>query len=274
MALKTQDDVRVSQTSPTQEGQERTLATRKALLLTAERLYARLGIDGVSLREINREAQQKNRSAVHYHFGSREAVIEGIFEMRAAQINRRRRELLAELRARNATVTVRELIDGIIRPQVEVWKQEIDPYHYNRFLAQAVLSGHDELRVMWRKYFGRVLQDYWKNIRELLPVLPDAVLRQRLAVSTDFAIYGLANLERVVESSRATNAPFSFDRAIENLIDMLTASISALPSKSTLSVVVREGPLNRTAGKANKRSPRASPTPRLVARQAPTRSRS
>lgn len=256
MASKTQDDAPISQTGSPPETQERTLATRKALLLTAERLYARLGIDGVSLREINREAQQKNRSAVHYHFGSREAVIEGIFEMRAAQIDRRRRELLTELREKKTPVTVRELIDGIIRPQTEVWKQEVDPYHYNRFLAQAVLSGHDELRAMWRGYFSRGLQDYWTNIRELLPDIPDAVLRQRLAVATDFAIYGLATLERVVESSRAENTPFPFDRAIENLIDMLTGSITTPPSGPTLNAVAKEEPQTSTTEKAGRKTPR------------------
>jgi AcrR family transcriptional regulator len=191
----------------------------------------------VSLREINREAHQKNRSAIHYHFGSREAVIEGIFEMRAGQIDRRRRELLAELRARKTAVTLRDLIEGIIRPQVEVWQQETTPYHYNRFLAQAALSGDDKLRVMWRKYFGHGLQDYWTKIYELLPDIPKAILRQRRAVVTDFAIYGLANLERVVEANRATGTHFSFDRAIENLIDMLTASISVSPSEPTLTAI-------------------------------------
>lgn len=247
MTLKTQDDTQTPQAGPVHETQERTLATRKALLLTAERLYARLGIDGVSLREINREAQQKNRSAIHYHFGSREAVIEGIFEMRAAQIDRRRRELLTELRAKQSTLTPRDLIDGIIRPQAEVWQGGTDPYHYNRFLAQAVLSGHDELREMWRKYFGSGLQDYWISMSELLPEIPDAVLRQRLAVATDFAIYGLANLERLVESCRATNTPFSFDRAIENLIDMLAASIGSVPSGATLSALADEERSNETA---------------------------
>lgn len=234
MALKTLDDARSARKDLPRDKHERSTDTRKALLLTAERLYARLGIDGVSLREINREAHQRNRSAIHYHFGSREAVIEGIFEMRADQIDRRRRALLAELRARKTTVTLRDLVDGMIRPQIEVWQQEAAPYHYNRFLAQAVLNGDNELRAMWRKYFGNGLQDYWTRISELLPEIPEVILRQRRAVVTDFAIYGLANLERVVEANRATKTPFSFDRAVENLIDMLTASISVSPSEPTL----------------------------------------
>lgn len=248
MTLKTQNDAPLRKTGARHESQERTLATRKALLLAAERLYARLGIDGVPLREINREAQQKNRSAVHYHFGSREAVIEGIFAMRAAQIDRRRRELLAELRARKDTVTLRELIDGMVRPQFEVWKQESGTYHYNRFLAQAALSGHDEFRAMWRRHFSSGLQEYWRLIEELQPEIPHALHRQRIAVVVDFTIYGLANLERVVELSIASNSPFSFDRAIENLVDMLTAAVGTVPSSATLNALAKEERQNGAAG--------------------------
>lgn len=239
---------------PPHDTQQRTLATRKALLLTAERLYARLGIDGVSLREINREAQQKNRSAVHYHFGSREAVIEGIFEMRAAQIDQRRRELLAALRKDKPSLSVRDLVNGMIRPQAEVWQQEAAPYHYNRFLAQAVLNGDPKLRAMWRKYFADGLQDYWTTISELVPGVPEIVLRQRRAIVTDFAIYGLANLERIIEAGGSTSSSFSFNRAIENLIDMLTASINAAPSETTLDVVASEGRQEKLASKVKKRS--------------------
>ena len=254
MSLKSQNNRHNSGECQTPEVQERTVATRRALLLTAERLYARLGIDGVSLREINREAQQKNRSAVHYHFGSREAVIDGIFEMRAAQIDARRRELLSALRTRGTPITLRELTEGLIRPQAEVWLREKGPYHYNRFLAQAALSGRDDLRDMWRKRFGASLQEYWNSIRELLPGVPDPLLRQRLAVAADFAIYGLASLEGVVESRRATKRPFPFERAIENLIDMLTASVAGPPSAATLAALAEEqqhGPISRRSGKTS-----------------------
>jgi hypothetical protein len=178
--------------------------------------------------------------------------------MRAAQIDRRRRVILVELHAKKPAATVRELIDGIIRPQTEVWKQEVGPYHYNRFLAQAVLSGHSEFLAMWRKHFGHGLQEYWTSIRALLPEIPDAVLRQRLAVSTDFAIYGLATLERIVEQSHAKCTSFSFDRAIENIIDMLTASISAPPSGPTLDAAAKEKQQAETAGKAGRRQARAA----------------
>ena len=45
-------------------------ATAERLLLAAERLFAARGVDGVSLRQVNVEAGQRNLSAAHYHFGS------------------------------------------------------------------------------------------------------------------------------------------------------------------------------------------------------------
>ena len=67
--------------------------TKTQLLRVAERLFAQRGTAGVSLREIAREAGQRNTGAVHYHFGSREGVIEAIFALRAAEIDRAIRDL-------------------------------------------------------------------------------------------------------------------------------------------------------------------------------------
>ncbi len=39
------------------------------IIRAAERLFAAQGIDGVSLREINRSAGQSNTGAVQHHFG-------------------------------------------------------------------------------------------------------------------------------------------------------------------------------------------------------------
>ncbi|MCB1040403.1 MAG: TetR family transcriptional regulator, partial [Acidimicrobiales bacterium] len=44
-------------------------ATRARLLDEAERLLARRGIEGVTTREIVEAAEQRNASAVSYHFG-------------------------------------------------------------------------------------------------------------------------------------------------------------------------------------------------------------
>ncbi len=46
--------------------------TRERLLVAATRAFAEHGVANASLLDITRQAGQRNRGAVHYHFGSRE----------------------------------------------------------------------------------------------------------------------------------------------------------------------------------------------------------
>src|SRR6478752_4721362 len=71
--------------------------TRRALIRTAERLFAESGIDAVSLRQIGAAAGTRNSGAVAYHFGDKEGLIRAIIDDRQGQIDKRVRELLGEL---------------------------------------------------------------------------------------------------------------------------------------------------------------------------------
>src|ERR1700757_4705681 len=57
-------------------------STKEQLVTTAERLFAVHGIDSVSLRQICAEAGNANNSAVQYHFGSKDRLLQAIFEYR------------------------------------------------------------------------------------------------------------------------------------------------------------------------------------------------
>ena len=48
---------------------------KQRLILAAISLFSQKGLDGVSLRLINREAGARNNSALHYHFGNKLGVI-------------------------------------------------------------------------------------------------------------------------------------------------------------------------------------------------------
>ena len=70
-------------------------ASALRIVIAAERLFARRGIDGVSLRQISVEAGSSNNSAVHYYFGSKEGLIGAIFRHRLPQLLSERRLLAA-----------------------------------------------------------------------------------------------------------------------------------------------------------------------------------
>ncbi|MCH6551326.1 MAG: helix-turn-helix transcriptional regulator [Planctomycetes bacterium] len=62
------------------------VGTRERLLDVAEELFAEKGIAGTSLRTLTKAAET-NLAAVHYHFGSKEALLDAVFERRAGPMN-------------------------------------------------------------------------------------------------------------------------------------------------------------------------------------------
>ena len=93
-------------------------ATRELLMVTAERLFAMNGVEGVTLREIQTSAGQSNSSVITYHFGSPAGLVRALLEFRYRTINARRAELLREARELGS-VDAREAVWIIVRPLIE-----------------------------------------------------------------------------------------------------------------------------------------------------------
>jgi AcrR family transcriptional regulator len=92
----------------------RTERTRLALLRAAERLFAEHGVDGVSLRQIAREAGQKNHAAAEYHFGEKRELIEALLHRHSGPVDETFVPALDRLRAEG-----RETLEGIAAVLVE-----------------------------------------------------------------------------------------------------------------------------------------------------------
>ena len=91
--------------------------TRDTILDVAEELFAEHGFDKTSLREITGRADV-NLAAVHYHFGSKEALISAVLERIVSPINEERMRLLDELEARypEGGYSLEELVAVFIVP--------------------------------------------------------------------------------------------------------------------------------------------------------------
>lgn len=66
------------------------ISTRDLLLDAATRLFAERGVDNVPIAEIVRAANQRNTSAIHYHFGNRDEVLRAVLA-RTYPVRSRRR---------------------------------------------------------------------------------------------------------------------------------------------------------------------------------------
>lgn len=91
------------------------LDNRAELIRAAERLLADRGIDGVSLRAVNRAAGQRNASALQYHFGDRDGLVRAIIAKHRAQTDPRRHALLDQYEA-EGLAELRPLAAALVLP--------------------------------------------------------------------------------------------------------------------------------------------------------------
>jgi len=84
--------------------------TRERLLRAGERLFAEHGIHQVRLREINALAGQRNSSALHYHFGSREGLVEAILSRHQTAMDEELKPALNDLVAQDDAPPIRAVV--------------------------------------------------------------------------------------------------------------------------------------------------------------------
>jgi AcrR family transcriptional regulator len=96
-------------------GPGRAAANRLAILRAAEQCFASEGIDGVSLRTINRIAAQGNASAVQYHFGGRAGLVRAVLARHQATTDPLRHARLDEYEAAGP-LDARDLARALVLP--------------------------------------------------------------------------------------------------------------------------------------------------------------
>jgi AcrR family transcriptional regulator len=200
--------------------------TRMKLIMAGEQLIAEKGVEGVSLREVNTAAGQRNKSAAHYHFGTREGLIRAIYDSRMERSNNRRLEILEE-----GDGSVRSLINALVLPQVE----EIEnggAVHYAKFLARVSVHSEANIQMLQQSEHALGTRMIAEGLRKELSYIPETIISLRIGVAMATCIYMLAERERLVEYTRNDRA-VSYPLFVGNLIDVITAGLSAPVSEVT-----------------------------------------
>jgi AcrR family transcriptional regulator len=91
----------------------------RAIIVAAERLFGKYGLDGVSLRQIVVAAGQVNPSAVQHHFGSKKGLIQAVYEMRTPAIEAARRLKFDSIK-RGDRASIEDLLAAFLEPIIEV----------------------------------------------------------------------------------------------------------------------------------------------------------
>src|SRR6266702_2821486 len=98
----------------------RAMTTKDRILDAAERSFANHGFEGASIRAIVMDAGV-NLASIHYHFRSKEALLEAVLTRRISLVNDARLERLdaAQRAAAPRSPSVEEILRAFILPTAE-----------------------------------------------------------------------------------------------------------------------------------------------------------
>ena len=154
----------------------------------AERLFAERGIDAVSLRTINTEAGY-SVAALHYHFATRDGLIEALLERAQPRMLAERARMLAALRPLPHP-PLEAIVAALIRP-LTVGMAEDFP------AALAKLRFLVRLSFDRSPYLVRTIEDslavFLPLLQRALPHLDQRTLRHRWRFAADLAQHALAS---------------------------------------------------------------------------------
>lgn len=203
-------------------------STRERLLDCAERLFAERGLRGVSLRAINAEAGL-SPAALHYHFGTQQALVEALLDRRMPALMARRSEMLDAIENSAAPPSVRQVLASLILPMAELLHAEGESgLRYVQLISRLHAEGDIDHAWVIGRHAGGV-DRLAPLLRAALPELPDATLMWRAKWSIDTMLFSLAQ------------GPAAFGEALDPqvnaLLDFLTGAMEAAITAPASSLV-------------------------------------
>ncbi len=195
------------------------------IVVAAERLFALHGIEGVSLRQIAAAAGSGNNSAVHYHFGSKEALIVAIFEHRLPQLNRERHLLASRCNPND----LRSRIEAHYLPLLLL--AEDSSNFYVSFVEQLLRQQPDASPLAGLRSLpdeGRAEHDAFRHdLDALLGAIPAPVRALRVQQVDSFCVHIAA--DRELARARGAAVP-TFTEFADSVLDGIAAYLSVAPS--------------------------------------------
>lgn len=202
--------------------------TRAKLLDSAARAFARDGVFNASLIDITRQAGQRNRAALSYHFGSRDGILCAVIDRHASFLAHREGELLDVARQASGLAPV---IEALVRPAAELadgdWRGRCC------LLIIAELTGED--RTQYSPQLQEVLartggNEVFALLTERTADLSDSLRTERFSLTVMFILRAIADRARLLERRTRHPRP-QLDREpfVRNLVAMAAAAMAAPP---------------------------------------------
>ena len=203
-------------------------STKDKLIDEAARSFAANGVFTASLIDITRRAGQRNRGALHYHFGSRAGVLCAVLERHVDFLARREGELL-EVALAAPDDDVKSVVEAIVRPAAELadsgWRGRCFLVILAQLVEEDPASLDPEVSTMLAKTGGYAV--YSLLATRMAEVTPD-VRAERFALATGFILRAVADRARVLgRRGRRGRPQLEQEAFVDNLVVMVAAGMAA-----------------------------------------------
>ena len=211
------------------DGQKaRSLTTQTSLMDTAEKLIAKNGIENVSIKEIVREAGQKNESVLQYHFKNLRGLIIAINARRNEQTQEKRAELLTELESATVKPALRDLCLIMVMPTYRLAKADAKFRRYIIGFSHTIALAEESAlsKVGGHGGGGESGLRTGELLRAALPHLDESAYRQRMDIAVRLCSVAMGNRARQKNAFKGTASELFVSQLIDALEGLLSAPVS------------------------------------------------
>lgn len=196
--------------------------TEQRLLLAAEELFAHQGVDGASLRSIM-QAAGTNVASVHYHFGSREALLDAVVRSRLDAVSFGRDRLLEGLGDR---ADAPALAAAFVQPVLDL--VDDGGAHWVSLIATLLRTNHPALAPVSDGFFERNSR-FFALVQALDPTASPRAIGFRLAQAMTLTLNTMGNLDNVGAVLSREGTAWDADAIRTELLDVVAAILSGPP---------------------------------------------
>ena len=204
--------------------------TKQKLLDTAERLIAEQGYAATSLRHIISEAGV-NLAAVHYHFGSKEDLLDQVILQKASSVNTARLAILDRLEkdAAGAPLPVADVLAAFFEPMIEAGSRNPQ---FVKLMGRMFAEGL--LPTIVAKHFRPTFVRFTEALQRSLPFLSEVELFWRLQFMIGAMSHALCGPRPsptglLSDSAPPDFRPPDFEHVVRRLMAFLCGGLQAPP---------------------------------------------
>lgn len=205
--------------------------TRDRIKQAARRLFADRGLDAVSIRDITREAGQKNAGSVNYYFRSKEALIAELITDIAAVLEVGRNRRVDAMEAAGGPAGMGEVLDILL--DLSDRTSDGIPADGRRFIDRVMASHSEMLFEAIHIDLDTATRRCVAHLRRMMPALPEVIVAQRIRLAMLQAFAFISSRASALASPGLWPDGWPDELARRNLIDGLEGLLRAPMSEET-----------------------------------------